>query len=97
METSSQVLAGEAMPIPTQLLAAESFEITPLPDALDNTITTKETVGSRRGMRHRQRHHQLALRGAEKRPPWPGRDLDEAGRGFVGPVPAMRFFAFLLL
>jgi hypothetical protein len=57
-----QVLSGEATPIPEQPMAAESVEITSLPDALHTTITSsprlKKPAGARRSVHHRhQRRH----------------------------------------
>jgi len=58
-----QTLAGEATPIPAQPMAADSLEITPLSNALNNTISStsksKKAAGPRRILRHRhhRRHH----------------------------------------
>jgi hypothetical protein len=62
-----QVLSGDAEPIPTQPIAqpmaAESIEISSVPQALDKTITTSSQtkksagLGLRRVLRHRHHHH----------------------------------------
>jgi hypothetical protein len=55
-----QALAGEAEPIPSQPMAAESVEITSFSDALDITTTTasptRKLTGPRRVMRHHHHH-----------------------------------------
>jgi hypothetical protein len=53
-----QFVAGEVEPIPLQPMAAESFEITELSEALDTTFTSisqKKAAGAKRVLRHR--HH----------------------------------------